>query len=199
MDLNEIDEKLSALDFRRVYRMDHPEETQIITEYAVRNQENFHVLTMLAVHLAQMQKRLEYPQLALIYLMEILYLVEGIVNYLMNLVIFTLILQEHHDLWFEDRHTFVSSFDDLFRVSMFVRETFLEQHGFGFFRELCNRELRNAIAHQNFKIEKNGDVFILKKRKIVKKLTYLHLLSVSNKIATNAGHIMQKIHDPLFE
>jgi hypothetical protein len=43
-------------------------------------------------------------------------------------------------------------------IPLTVKLKFLERHDFDFFTGLCHRELRNAVAHQDYQFDSNGDV-----------------------------------------
>jgi len=100
----------------------------------------------------------------------LLYLIEGPLSFYLNVIIYSLILKEHHDLWDEIRQKFITSYDEISTINLSVKIKFLERHGFDFFKEICSRELRNVIAHQNFRIDLEGNVDIFKKGKIIKKI-----------------------------
>jgi len=88
----------------------------------------------------------------------------------MNVVIYALMLKEHHDIWSGRERKFVSSYDELSEVPLYVRLKFLEKHKFGFFSEICPKDIRNAIAHLNFNINSDGTIYLKKpKKKYTKK------------------------------
>lgn len=99
----------------------------------------------------------------------ILFATEGILGFRMNIIIYSLMLKGHHDVWFEQKQKFVSSFDELFEVHLSTRLKFLKRHGFQFFSEICPRDIRNAIAHMSFNIESNGTFHMKKGKKYTKK------------------------------
>ena len=91
-------------------------------------------------------------------LFDLLYTLEGPFSFVMNSVICALITEGHHDIWSELKQRFVSSFSDVLEIPLSTRLKFLNSHGFEFFSEICPRKIRNAIAHQNFKIEPDGSI-----------------------------------------
>ena len=99
----------------------------------------------------------------------ILFLTEGILGFGMNMIIYALMLKEHHDIWWEWKQRFVSSFDELFEVRLSVRLKFLEKHGFEFFSEICPKNIRNATAHLDFNIGSDGTIHLKRGKKYAKK------------------------------
>ncbi len=71
----------------------------------------------------------------------------------------------HHDI--SDRGEFVDSFKKILQINLYTKLNFLTRHGFSFFSIICDRRLRNAIAHHDFKIGSNGEI-ILKDREITR-------------------------------
>jgi len=96
---------------------------------------------------------LETDESAYLRLTDLLYTLEGPFSYIINVVIFTLIKEGHHDLWSGNTNKFISSFEEIFNIPLSTRLKFLNAHDFTFFSDLCPRTLRNAVAHQNFLIE----------------------------------------------
>lgn len=95
---------------------------------------------------------------AYLHLFDLLYILEGPLSYVMNVVIYTLMRVGHHDIWSEKKQKFISSFEDVFEMPLATRLKFLNNHGFDFFSEICPRKVRNAVAHQNFKIMSDGSI-----------------------------------------
>lgn len=86
-----------------------------------------------------------------------LFMVEGAYASYMNFLCFLLIL-EGHDLYDIFNRKFVSSFKEIEIVNFETKEQFLKEHHLGLFNKGLKRKLRNAIAHYDFKIEKDGTV-----------------------------------------
>jgi hypothetical protein len=109
------------------------------------------------------------PEQSLLLLLYILYFDEGPLNLLINYITYWLMKVGHHDIWSEWEQKFVSSFDELDKINLSIRLKFLKKHDFGFLSEICSKEIRNAIAHQNFKIEPDGTVRLKNDRKYTQK------------------------------
>jgi len=93
-----------------------------------------------------------------LHITDFLYTLEGPLSFTMNAVIYALIKEEHHDIWLEKDHKFITSFNEIFEIPLSTRLKFLNLHGFSFFSETCSRKLRNAVAHQDFNIESDGSI-----------------------------------------
>lgn len=50
-----------------------------------------------------------------------------------------------------------------------VKLKFLDIHDFSFLAEVCPKELRNAFAHQSFKINADGSILLSNGRKVTQK------------------------------
>lgn len=110
-----------------------------------------------AVYSLSGAKRMSKYKKSLVNLASYLFEVEsGFASY-MNLICLMLVYQGHDLYNFFDRN-FAHSIDEIANVNMQTKELFLKEHGFELFNEGYNRRLRNAIAHFDFKIEKDGTV-----------------------------------------
>jgi hypothetical protein len=109
-------------------------------------------------------------------LTEILFVTEGVFSAVSNLAIYAMILTEHHDIWNEYNRKFASSFEEVVELPLYVKLRFLEKHRFEFFAELCPKELRNAIAHLNYRIDTDGSIHIHEKGKNTKKFTLIEVI-----------------------
>lgn len=52
------------------------------------------------------------------------------------------------------------SMEDISKVNLAKKITFLKEHGFDYFEEVCAKDIRNAIAHQNIEIKDDGTLII---------------------------------------
>lgn len=95
-------------------------------------------------------------ELAYLRLTDLIYTIEGPFSFIMNVVIYSLLKEGHHDIWSESEQQFISSFEDIFKIPLYKRLKFLNAHNFSFFSDICPRKIRNAVAHQTFLIESNG-------------------------------------------
>lgn len=101
---------------------------------------------------------------SLFYAQNIMYLTEGPIQFFINLIIYTLVKSEHHDLYDPYKQSFVHSLNDISNTFLAIKINFLKDHGFNYFEEVCAKDIRNAVAHQTLKIEENG-ILTTKKRK----------------------------------
>jgi hypothetical protein len=86
-----------------------------------------------------------------------LFLAEGAYASYMNFIACMLVSQGH-DLYDVFKRRFACSFEDIEDVNMETKEQFLKEHHLDLFEKGLNRKLRNAIAHYDFKIEKDGTI-----------------------------------------
>jgi hypothetical protein len=142
-------------------------EVNSIFQHLKRMQENSLIWNQLFGKIEKLQTSQTEDSLFL--LLYILYFVEGPLNLVINEIAYSLMVKGHHDIWSEQKQKFVSSFDELFEIRLFIKLEFLKKHGFGFLSEICSKEIRNAIAHQNFKIEPDGTVRLKNERKYTQK------------------------------
>lgn len=98
-----------------------------------------------------------------LHLYNLLYTLEGPFSFVMNAVIYSLISDGHHDIWSRSKGDYVSSFDEIFDISLPRRLKFLNRHDFKFFSDICPRSIRNAIAHQSFEIDLDGVIHMNEK------------------------------------
>ena len=112
------------------------------------------------------------------FLLILLFILENNIGYIINTLIYDIIRQEHHDLYDENSRTFAASINDIIKTSLSVKIMFLEKHGHSYIKQIANRNLRNAIAHSNFKIDKDGCVIILKNNRFSEKKTPAELLEI---------------------
>lgn len=146
----------------------------LITHVDAKNKEIIRGVNLQVIQNLQIQKdfiknmpwdKISASENAMLKLVYILFMTEGVLSFFMNIIIYTLMVKEHHDVWFEWKQKFVSSFDELFEVPLSVRLTFLEKHGFKFFSEICPKDIRNAVAHQDFNIESDGTIYYKERKK----------------------------------
>jgi len=94
---------------------------------------------------------------SLLSLTTYLFYIEGIYMLSIDVIIYYLI-QDCHDIWSEERRIFVETFNDLSRIPLATKLKFLEKHDYNETAKLCDRKLRNAIAHHEFEIQPDGTV-----------------------------------------
>jgi len=168
IDWNEIEKKIKTISILKTFETHlDPREMAVIGEHAKQVRK---------IHLAYSEslKKIRWSSIStteesLLIIIYTLFLTEGILGFGMNTIIYALMLKGHHDIWFEWKQRFVSSFDELFEVPLSVRLKFLEKHEFEFFSEICPKDIRNAIAHLNFDIGSDGTIHIKQGKKYTKK------------------------------
>lgn len=89
----------------------------------------------------------------LIYLWES----EGIFSVLVQLIA-SILTENGHDIYDPLRMKFVKKYNELEKVSLFVKLQFIEEHGFQVITGSFDRELRNCIAHLRFTVKDNGAI-----------------------------------------
>lgn len=162
--LREAKERFASLVWLETLAKAKPEVRYQILEYVRRANSNAELwLGILKRTLLDKTDR----EKAFLALVDMLFLIETSFACLANLIIYALILKEHHDIWDEYRQKFVVTFDDVVELTLFVKLEFLKKHNFGFLANICPRDLRNAIIHNYFEIDSEGSVDIIKKGKRV--------------------------------
>ena len=109
-------------------------------------------------HLSNNPETKQNPQQkSLLDLFLYMLLVEGISSKLVQLI--TFILMEHdHDIYDPEKRKFVESYEDLKRISLFIKMQFIEKHGFNLLSDAVDRELRNFIAHIDLIVNEDGTI-----------------------------------------
>lgn len=158
MDWGKIEEKIIQLEIFDAIA--DPKELLAIANRLKRVQHNYHTWSTLFGRIASSVLDMNNEERASLTLVNVLYEIEGPLSQCVNLVIYVLKSKEHHDLWSEYKQDFVTSFNDVQELPLHVKEKFLRRHELGFLSKLCHRELRNAIAHQNFVIDSDGSVYV---------------------------------------
>lgn len=82
---------------------------------------------------------------------------EGLFSQAIQLVSYILVVN-HHDLYDPTRMKFAKSYEELNRLSLFVKLQFVEEHGFKFLVDIYDRSLRNCIAHNKYVVEEDGKI-----------------------------------------
>jgi len=121
------------------------------------------------------------------HLIRVFYKIEGELSYWINFIVFYLVNLGHHDLWCPFKQNYARSYTDVSEVSLRIKTKFLEDHGFEFIEDFVNRDIRNAIAHQEYLIRDNGDIEIYRDQNIKKILKIKDLNQISNNISRLIG------------
>jgi len=111
--------------------------------------------------LEQTPQKLSSQERSLWELIAILYYIEGPLNIIINYFIYSLILKGKK-IKIRQEKRYADSFDELHKIRLVDRLKFLKKNGFDFMSKICPRELRNAIAHMDFRIDSDGTVILLK-------------------------------------
>ena len=173
-----IREKIRELDLSGALRKSGGD--KLILDYLKRITRNSNIWNASVVRHFDFKNQEHTPQSALtleersfLQLVSILLHSEGLFGGIINLAVYSLIINEHHDIWSEFHREFVSSFEDILDLQLDVKMKFLEKHGYGFLCEFCPKDIRNAIAHSSFAVEQDGRVRLLGKRRKVFSLAEL--------------------------
>jgi len=167
IDWNEIEKKIKTISIFETFETHlDPRKMAVIRKHAKQMRKINSVYSELLKKISWTSiSKTEETLLIIIYT---LFLTEGLLGFGMNMIIYALMLKGHHDIWFEWKQRFVSSFDELFEVRLSVRLKFLEKHEFEFFSEICPKDIRDTIAHLNFDIGSDGTICIKQKKKYTK-------------------------------
>lgn len=103
------------------------------------------------------QKRPAPQEKSLLDLFLYLLLVEGISSKIVQIIAFML-MENDHDLYDPVKMKFVKEYNDLDKVSLFVKLQFIDKHGFGLLADAVDRELRNCIAHIDIIVNEDGSI-----------------------------------------
>lgn len=159
VDWKEVGRELEKLSLSRTLKTCLvPSKLEEIKKYRNQGNSNFIVSK-------ELLKRIPWSSIApsedaLLKLIYILFLTEGPLSFYINCYCLGLILVGHHDMWSEEKQKFISSFEEIARMSLFIKLEFLERHGFKSFSKICPRKVRNAVAHYDFRIESEGTIVI---------------------------------------
>lgn len=100
-----------------------------------------------------------------------LYLVlsEGIFSEIVQ-VITSMLIENHHDIYDPLRMKFVKKYEELDKVTLFIKLKFVEEHGFKFISDAFDRDLRNCIAHLRYTVKDDGSIIDKRTGKVMKDL-----------------------------
>jgi len=99
---------------------------------------------------------------SLLSLITYLFYIEGIYTLRIDVIIYYLIKTQCHDIFDDYKREFITKFDDLANVNLATKLKFLKLHKWDEVVNICNKELRNAIAHHNFTILDDGRIEYIK-------------------------------------
>ena len=95
-----------------------------------------------------------------------LHMIEGAITEYIQVIAF-LLLKNGHDIYDPRRMHFAKSYEDIKNIDLYVKEQFLDSHGFDFITFALDRTLRNCIAHQDFVIYEDGSIKNLKTQQLI--------------------------------
>jgi hypothetical protein len=175
--MEEIKKKIRELDVQKAL-LNGPSDQATIKSYFFNILKNREILDLTMLRHLNFQTTIPTTNLSLkekcmLQLVNILFTVEGTLAGIVNLTIYALVVNAHHDICTAYSHDFASSFEDICDVDLSMKMKFLEKHGYGFLSEICPRRIRNAIAHNDFVIEEDGTVEITEKGKVSYSLAQL--------------------------
>jgi hypothetical protein len=132
-------------------------------QYRLRN-----ILLMNRLFFDKIKKKLdlELQEISLLFLIHYLFMVEGPFVLQVDVVVYSLIAGGKK-LYSRVLRRNVTSFSDLEYVTLKQKLDFLEKHKLHIISKVCDRDLRNHVAHLTFRIDDHGTVHLKsKKRKI---------------------------------
>jgi hypothetical protein len=95
----------------------------------------------------------------ILFLATFLWAFEGFYLCRIDLVCLILVLNDH-DLYDSNRRRYVTSLEDIGKVDMPSKFSFLEKHGFDVLYRKQDKQLRDRIAHHDFSLDKNDNVIV---------------------------------------
>lgn len=124
----------------------------------------------LNIHTLASKEAEDMPQVkSLLDLFTYLLLAEGIFAKVVQIVAF-LLMKNDHDIFDSIRNEFITSFEELEKIDLAVKQKFLKKHGFEVLTDSLDRKLRNDIAHLNVSVLTDGKVIDKKSKKEVKNI-----------------------------
>lgn len=99
-------------------------------------------------------------ELTLIEVFSYLLLAEGIICTLLNFISYLLVITGH-DLYSLTKRKYVKDYlKEIEKVEMSTKIQFLNHHGFGILSKEYDSTFRNDIAHHNYKVDKEGVLWV---------------------------------------
>lgn len=102
-------------------------------------------------------KGLTKKQKSIMLLMEYLAISESIFSEFVQFITFILI-KNHHDIYHPYGMKFVTRFEELDKIPLFIKLPFLDRHEFKEVTSGFDRKLRNSIAHMKYDVGDNGEI-----------------------------------------
>ena len=99
-----------------------------------------------------------------------LLLVEGVFSKVVGMVSI-LLIENDHDLYDPQEMKFLTKFQQIDQLSLFIKLQFLEKHGFELIVQAVDRELRNRIAHIDIEVNLDGKIINKRTGKIIDDLS----------------------------
>jgi hypothetical protein len=167
----------------------HPKLHRIIISYTQKSQQFDSTWDIMnSVWNSAEGKLLPEETQSILTLTSYLFFVEGLYSLCVDVIIYNLIITEHADILDRDG-AYVTEFSKLANVDLSKKRIFLERHGFSEVLVMINRNLRNAIAHHDFKIHKDGLIEYTTKKGVKKYLTRNVIFDMVGRILVLSGLI----------
>ena len=171
-DQQAIQEKLSNIDFSKIVdgiklRSSFTARTELIKKYV--DGVSFELIEGGFEKISETSK-------TMLSLITYLFDVEGRYTHGIDLIIYYIIKEEPKKLTHKKDKEFkkIKKFEDLYKPTLDRKLNFLKRHGFQEVSDICNKELRNSIAHNDFLIKPNGEIaYIVDNKTVI--LTNLNL------------------------
>lgn len=133
-------------------------------------------------------------ELTLIEVFSYLLLAEGIICTLLNFVSYLLVITGH-DLYSLTKRKYVKEYlKEIEKVEMSTKIQFLNHHGFGVLTKEYDSTFRNDIAHHNYKVDKDGFLWVRGKSVdlTIKRRT---LLKISHFVTESMMEMVKKVEN----
>lgn len=129
---------------------------------------------------------------SLLLLMNYLVMGEAIYSELIQLISYIL-LENHHDIYNPFDMKFVKTYDRLEKIPLFLKLSFVNNHGFTNTLTGFDRQLRNCIAHSKYEIQEDGTIeycdIKLTQKDMISKISKLKDMIVKTFIAFASAYI----------
>lgn|SRR2546425_9019089 len=120
---------------------------------------NLHFLNTLFFEKVKLNLELDPREHSVMFLVHYLLSVESFFSDVLDLLCFALVAQ-HHDPADFFRRSYVKSLEDVEQLPLADRLRFLSRHGWQEAEQAVDRDLRNAVAHANYKLQEDGTIVV---------------------------------------
>lgn len=159
MDTSKILTELEQFQFLKLHFHDE-DDFKTIIKHQLRISNLFHIFTTFIYKIAKQphNDRWNDDEASFTFLLEYLWMMEGMYGFIVNLIIYTLVKCDGVDLYMKNKKHYIDDFYELNKISLHDRAVFISKNGFINFSHLINTNIRNAIAHTSYEINPNGNV-----------------------------------------